>query len=101
MAPPKFGDFGKAAKDLLNKEYHHPNGKIEVSTKTKEGVSFKVNVTNAAKADFETKFAYKPFNATITEKWNTSNLLSQTISLNDCMLPGLKLDLDSSYSLVS
>eukprot|EP00121_Abeoforma_whisleri_P009711 Awhi_evm1s8936 len=101
MAPPKFGDLGKAAKDLLNKEYHHPNTKLEISTKTKEGVSFKINVANGGKADFETKFVYKPFGATVTEKWNTSNLLAQTISFNDHFVQGLKVDYDCSYNASS
>ena len=38
MAPAKFGDLGKEAKDLINKNFHFGVIKFEGKTKTKNGV---------------------------------------------------------------
>lgn len=38
MAPPKFDDLGKEAKDLCNKNFHFGVIKLEGKTKTKNGV---------------------------------------------------------------
>ena len=38
MAPPKFDDLGKEARDLINKNYHFNVIKLEGKTKTKNGV---------------------------------------------------------------
>lgn len=100
MAPPKFGDLGKASKDLLGKDYHHPMTKVEMNSKA-QGLTFKATVdknnsANAVKGNFETKFAYAPLNATITEKFNTSNVLSQVVSFAE---RGYKLDVDTAYAL--
>ena len=88
MAPPKFGDLGKGAKDLIGKDYHHPLTKVELNSKTSNDVALKAaidknNTSNEIKGNFEAKFAYKPLNATITEKFNTSNVISQVITFAD------------------
>ena len=38
MAPPKFDDLGKEAKDLINKNFHFGVIKLEGKTKAKNGV---------------------------------------------------------------
>ena len=38
MAPPKFDDLGKEAKDLINKNFHFGTIKVEGKTKAKNGV---------------------------------------------------------------
>lgn len=101
MAPPKFGDLGKGAKDLIGKEYHHPLTKIELNSKTSEGVALKAsidknNTSNEIKGNFEAKFAYAPLKATITEKFNTSNVIAQVIQFAD---KGKKIEIDTSYAM--
>lgn len=101
MAPPKFGDLGKGAKDLIGKDYHHPLTKVELNSKTSNDVALKAaidknNTSNEIKGNFEAKFAYKPLNATITEKFNTSNVISQVITFAD---KGKKIEIDTSYAL--
>ena len=44
MAPAKFGDLGKEAKDLINKNFHFGVVKFEGKTKTKNGVVRCLNV---------------------------------------------------------
>ncbi len=56
----------------------------------------KNNNANAVAGNFETKFAYKPLNATITEKFNTRNVLSQVVSFTE---RGYKLEIDTAYAL--
>lgn len=38
MAPPKYDDLGKEAKDLINKNFHFGVVKLEGKTKAKNGV---------------------------------------------------------------
>lgn len=75
--------------------------KVELNSKTEGGLTFKATVdknnnANAVAGNFETKFGYKPLNATITEKFNTRNVLSQVVSFNE---RGYKLDIDTAYAL--
>jgi hypothetical protein len=38
--PPAYGDLGKAAKDLMNKGYNYGSAKLELKTKTANGLAF-------------------------------------------------------------
>ena len=40
MAPPKYGDLGKSARDVFGKGYHFSLLKLDVKTKTASGVEF-------------------------------------------------------------
>lgn len=102
MAPPKYADLGKAAKDCLSKDFVVGDVKFEVSTKTSTGVAFKTVTTKNQKdgsvgGTCEAKYLYKPFNLEVTEKWNTSGVLLQTLSLAG-LADGLKIDNDTSYN---
>jgi voltage-dependent anion channel protein 2 len=45
----------------------------------------------------ETKYKIPAQGLTLTEKWNTANVLNTTVDLQDKLLPGLKLTLDTTY----
>ena len=45
----------------------------------------------------ETKYKIPAHGLTLTEKWNTANVLNTTVDLQDKLLPGLKLTLDTTY----
>lgn len=40
MAPPTYGDLGKAARDVFGKGYHFGVLKLDVKTKTPTGIEF-------------------------------------------------------------
>lgn len=102
MAPPKFADLGKAAKDLLSKDYAAGEVKVELSSKAQNGVEFKKIITQpngkGTNASAELKYFYAPKNISVTEKWVTANILSQTLSVEK-LADGLKVDIDSSYNV--
>jgi voltage-dependent anion channel protein 2 len=45
----------------------------------------------------ETKYKIPAHGLTLTEKWSTANVLNTTVDLQDKILPGLKLTLDTTY----
>lgn len=88
---------------------------MEVKTKTPNGVSFKVflsqsirdiietfqvggdrDVKNYISGDIETKFADLKRGFTLTQSWTTSNVLRTSIELENCITRGLKLDVATS-----
>ena len=103
MAPPKYGDLGKSSRDVFGKGYHFGLMKLEVKTKTNNGVEFNSSATNNSDSgkvsgDLETKYKLKEYGVTLTEKWNTDNNISATIDVEDQLMKGLKLTFDSSFS---
>ena len=103
MAPPKFDDLGKEAKDLINKNFHFGTIKVEGKTKAKNGVEFVTDGTHntdtgSITGGLETKFKYEEYGVTFTEKWNTDNLISTSISIDDKIAKGLKLDFDTTFT---
>jgi len=106
MSPPKFGDLGKQSKDVFGKGYHFGLLKLDVKTKTSTGVEFNsggqsVTETGQVSGSLETKYKVKDLGLTITEKWNTDNSLNTTMEVQDKLLPGLKVALDSKFAPAS
>jgi len=103
MAPPIFGDLGKQSKDVFGKGYHFGVLKLDVKTKTATGVEFSsggssVIDTGKVSGNLETKYKVKELGLTFTEKWNTDNTLNTTVDIQDKLLPGLKLSLDTNFA---
>lgn len=103
MAPPQFTDLGKTAKDLFNKGYNYGTVKLDVKTKTKNKIDF--NLTGEHNNDIqktigtlEAKYKSPAHGLTFTEKWNTDNVLKSELSVEDQILKGLKVTLDTTYS---
>lgn len=106
MAPPKFDDLGKEAKDLINKNYHFGVIKLEGKTKTKNGVEFTTEGshntdTGNVIGSLETKFKYADYGVTFSEKWNTDNVIATTITVDDKIAQGLKVDFDTTFAPVT
>ncbi|KAJ4302340.1 Mitochondrial porin [Collariella sp. IMI 366227] len=97
MSVPAFSDIAKAANDLLNKDFYHLSaGTIEVKNNTPNNVAFKVTgksshdkVTTGA---LEGKFVDKPNGLTLTQTWNTANILETKIEMADNLAKGLKAE---------
>jgi len=103
MAPPQYADLGKAAKDLFNKGYNYGTVKLDVKTKTKDGISFNItgehnNDVQKSLGTLEAKYTRPQQGLTFVEKWNTDNILKSELTFEDNVLQGLKLGLDTSYS---
>lgn len=127
MAPPSYSDLGKSARDLFSKNYRkdvifcrvkkrgkhciclsfRPSDfglvKLDVKTKTPAGVEFNVNGTSnndtgRVSSSLETKYKVNQHGLTLTEKWNTDNILASEISMEDKLLKGLKLGVTGSFA---
>jgi len=103
MAPQKYADLGKEARDLISKNFHFGAVKLEAKTKGENGVHFTTEGshntdTGNVAASLETKFKYAPYGVTFTEKWNTDNVISSTIALENTKVEGLKIDLDTTFA---
>lgn len=106
MAPPQYADLGKTAKDLFNKGYNYGTVKLDVKTKTENGIDF--NLTGEHNVDVQKslgtlKAEYKcsEHGVTFSEKWTTDNVLKSELTSEDKLVKGLKLTLDSSFSPAS
>jgi len=103
MAPPVYGDLGKASRDVFGKGFHFGLVKLDVKTKTSTGVELssvgQSNIdTGKVSGNLESKYKMADCGVTCTQKWSTDNQLSTTIEMQDNLMKGLKLSCDGSFS---
>lgn len=103
MAPTTYGDLGKSATDVFGIGYNFGLMKVELKTKKASGLDVVSKIsqnTESGKIDgnLETKYKFKEYGTTFTEKWNTNNQLSTTVDVQDKILKGLKLTFDCTVS---
>lgn len=106
MAPQKFEDLGKEARDLLKKNFHFGVFKLEGKSKTKNGVEFTcegshTTDTGNVNGSLETKFKLPDYGLTFSEKWNTDNVIATTITVDDKIAKGVKVDFDTTFAPVT
>ncbi|GAC94669.1 outer mitochondrial membrane protein [Pseudozyma hubeiensis SY62] len=99
--PPSWKDLGKAAGDLLSKDYPIHGNSLEVKTKTPNGVTFRVlgirdSKSQAINGDLEAKWEDRKNGVTFTQAWSTANVLRNHIELENHIAKGLKLELVST-----
>ena len=85
----------------MGKGYHFGLVKLEVKSKSSNGVEFTAGgnrTTDGGKVtgSLETKYKIKEHGLSLTEKWTTGNSLNTTVDYEK-LVPGLKLTLDSSF----
>lgn len=103
MSVPAFADIAKPANDLLSRDYYHlANANLEIKTKAPNGVAFTVKGKSSQKdgsiaASLEGKYADKATGLTLTQGWNTANVLDTKIELADAFTSGLKGELFTSF----
>jgi len=100
---PAFADLGKAANDLVNKDFYHTaQATLDVKLKAPNGT----NVTVKGKQGFdgvtggsiEGKHTLKPQGVTITQAWSTASLLDSKVELADVLAPGAKIDIQNLWN---
>ncbi|KAJ3356032.1 hypothetical protein AMAG_10334 [Allomyces macrogynus ATCC 38327] len=97
--PIVFSDIGKAASDLLAKDFGAPGAiKLEAKSTASNGVTFTVagskdSKTGAIAGDLKTKYADKSRGLTLTETWTTANVLSAEAELADALAKGVKVNI--------
>lgn len=100
--PPAYSDLGKSAKDIFSKGFGYGILKLDVKTKSQSGVEFTTSGSNntdtgRSGGHLETKYKMKDLGLTFNQKWNTDNILTTEITLEDQLANGLKLGLDTSF----
>ncbi|XP_026784975.2 voltage-dependent anion-selective channel protein 1 isoform X1 [Pangasianodon hypophthalmus] len=101
--PPAYVDLGKSAKDIFTKGYGFGLIKLDLKTKSENGLEFKSTgsantETSKIMGALETRYKWAENGLTLTEKWNTDNTLGTEIILEDQLAKGLKLTFDASFS---
>merc|ERR1712013_590747 len=86
MAPQKFADLGKEARDLLSKNFHFGTVKIEAKTKAANGLAFTAEGShNTGNGDvggsLEGKMTLKPHGVTITRNGTLQTLCPEPLEL--------------------
>jgi len=103
MAPPSYNDLGKCARDLFNNGYHFGLLSLNLKTKTQNGVEFTsggnaAHDTGKVTSSLQSKYNVKKYGLTFVEKWNTNNVLTTEVSMEDYLVKGLKVAFDSSFA---
>jgi len=101
MAPPKFGDLNKQVSDIFNKGFFFNVFKVDIKTRTANGVNFNVigehnTETVRTFGSLETKYVVPEYGLTFLEKWNTDNLLKCEITADNQLAQGFKVVFDGS-----
>jgi len=101
--PPSYSDLGKAAKDLLNKGYNYGSAKLELKTKTENGLDVTAGgssnlASGKISGNLESKWGCKDYGLTVTKKWNTDNVIASEVAVENQLVNGMKLTLDSSFA---
>lgn len=103
MAPPTYGDLGKASRDLFSKGYHFGLFKLSCKTSTVGGVDISTGGHHSLDegkvfGDLETKYKWPQYGLTLTEKWNTNNLLVTEIACQDKLTKGSKVSVEGVFA---
>lgn len=101
--PPAYADLGKSARDLFSKGFNYGFYKLEAKTKSSSDIEFTTNCnsnhdTGKFVGGIETKYKWKDYGLTLSEKWNTDNTLGTEVSLEDQLVKGLKLSFETVFA---
>ncbi|XP_023173349.1 voltage-dependent anion-selective channel [Drosophila hydei] len=102
MVPPVYADLGKLARDLFRRGYHPGLWQLDCKTMTSSGIEF--FTTGFASQDaskvmgsLQSKYNIEDYGITLTERWNTDNLLFGEIAQKDKLVEGLLLALEGRF----
>ncbi|XP_027889671.1 voltage-dependent anion-selective channel protein 3 isoform X1 [Xiphophorus couchianus] len=102
VVPPAYSDLGKAAKDIFNKGYGYGVMKLDIKTKSQNGIEFIYSGfsntdTGKSGAHLESKCKVNNLGLSFNQKWISDNTLSMDITMEDQLATGLKLGLDTMF----
>jgi len=101
IIPVFFTDLGKAATDLLTKDFPVSN-KLELTAKAPNGVEYTVNATSAKDGNvvgtLKPKFVYSPYGLTAEGTLETSKNYKGELSIQDHFVKGLKVSVVGEVS---
>uniref|UniRef100_A0A286XUD4 Non-selective voltage-gated ion channel VDAC1 n=1 Tax=Cavia porcellus TaxID=10141 RepID=A0A286XUD4_CAVPO len=85
---PAYADLGKSARDVFTKGYGFGLIKLDLKTKSENGLEFTSSgsantETTKVTGSLETKYRWTEYGLTFTEKWNTDNTLGSEITVED------------------
>lgn len=100
-----FGDYGKDARDLLNKDYFLDCVKLSHKGKV-EGIELKTDASMDQKAtklasSIEAKFKYPQYGLSLTESWDHKNMIKNDLCMENYLAKGLKQNLLFNYNVES
>ncbi|GBP68562.1 Voltage-dependent anion-selective channel [Eumeta japonica] len=103
MAPPHYADLGKKANDVFGKGYNFGVFKLDLKTKSDGGVEFSSGLVSNQESgkvfgSLQSKYQVKEYGLTLTEKWNTDNTLATDVTVQDQLVPGLKVTLEGTFA---
>ncbi|KAH8376614.1 hypothetical protein KR093_000407, partial [Drosophila rubida] len=102
MATPIYCDLGKLARDLFKVGYLPGLWQLECKTLTSSGIEFFTSGfanQDASKVmgSLQSKYTVEDYGITLTERWNTENLLYGQIMQKDKVAEGLMLIAEASF----
>ncbi|KAJ4357980.1 Mitochondrial porin [Didymosphaeria variabile] len=101
LPPPAFSDIAKSSNDLINKDFYHAAAaQLEVKLKAPNGVNFTAKGTSAHDGPVSSSLEGKKSlsnGISITQSWNTANLLATKVELNDTLASGLKTEILNNF----
>lgn len=103
VIPPSYSDLGKGARDLFGKGYNYGNVKLDCKTKTPSGIEFTTNGSSNSETgkicgSLESKYKWREYGLTLSEKWTTDNVLATELTIEDQIAKGLRLSFDTSFA---
>jgi len=103
MAPPTYGDLGKAARDVFGKGFHFGVFKLSCKSTTMAGVEINSGGTHTFEegkvfGSLETKYKVPSYGLTFSEMWTTDNNLLTEVTCQDHVAPGLKASLEGIFN---
>merc|ERR1712168_175088 len=102
MAPPKFADLGKAARDLFSKNFHFGVVNVEANTTAANGVKFTTKgkhttATGGIGGNVECEMNL-PYGLKYKESWGVDNVVNSTLTCDGQIAPGVKVEGDFSFA---
>jgi voltage-dependent anion channel protein 2 len=97
MIPCAFGDLGKKAKDLLEKNFPLDHVKFDFKSSTKHDIDFTISGTHLLANQhggltgfIESKYKIPKYGATLTDKWSSASALTCDLTVENKFVEGLK-----------
>ncbi|XP_054895802.1 voltage-dependent anion-selective channel protein 3 isoform X2 [Poeciliopsis prolifica] len=102
VVPPVYSDLGKAAKDIFSKGFGYGVVKLDIKTKSMNGVEFITSGnsntdTGKSGAHLESKYNVNKLGLSFNQKWTSDNTLTMDVTMEDQLVKGLKLGLDTLF----